>query len=102
MEKELEEHIKTKTAICLNILLNRNKSNPEFNKVDIANSYGRIASRAFVRKATVSNIFNAKTNPGTATLILIIEAMGFTIQDFAEIYVTIKEKEISEFESNNN
>ncbi|MGY5847666.1 hypothetical protein ACW6QP_09615 [Salegentibacter sp. HM20] len=85
MERELEENIKLKTAISLNILLQKIKSR-QAPKADAAFSYGTIASRAFIRKATVSNIFNAKTNPGTPTLILIIEAMGFTIIDFAEIY----------------
>ncbi|WP_026934517.1 hypothetical protein [Christiangramia echinicola] len=89
MEKELVNHIKFKTAITLNILLNQAKSYSENQTKDIATSQGKIASFAVLRKATVTNILNAKTNPSTATLILIVEAMGFTIKNFAEVYESI-------------
>lgn len=97
MEKELVDKIKIKTAVSLNTLLNRVKNSPD-KKSEIAKSQGQIASHAVIRKATVTKIFNAKTNPGTATLILIIEAMGLTITDFAEIYESFKTSDFQELE----
>ena len=64
---------------------------------DVADSYGKIAMNSDLRKATVSDTFNAKSTPTATTLILIIEAMGFKLADFASKYESIKESEIGNF-----
>lgn len=97
MEKAIENKIKLKIAISLKILLDRSKNS---SKSFLADSYNTIALNADIRKATVSNIFNAKSNPNSTTLISIIEAMGFSLTDFSEIYCAINEKDISQFNKN--
>ncbi|HET8855414.1 MAG TPA: helix-turn-helix transcriptional regulator, partial [Salinimicrobium sp.] len=60
-------------------------------------SYNHIALNAEVRKATVSDTFNGKSIPKTATLILMVEAMGYKLSDFAKEYDSISESSIKEF-----
>ena len=98
MKDALEEHIKIKIAVTLNRLLeNSKKSDPIGEKGNIAKSYNQIALNADIRKATVSNTFNAISTPSVVTLILIIEAMGYKLQDFAEIYYSIESSDIKKF-----
>lgn len=101
MKKELLEGLDIKIAISLNKLLTASKI---FQQIDekqdnIATSYNKIALYADVRKATVSDTFNANTIPRTTTLILIIEAMGYKLYDFAKIYETITEAEMIKFKN---
>lgn len=42
-----------------------------------------------MRKATVSDTFNAKTIPSSSALILILDAMGNSISDFAKKYMKL-------------
>jgi len=102
MKEELIPHIKIKIAISLNRLLDASKRfRPINNKEEeIAKSYNKIALAAYIRKATVSDIFNAKskTAPNTATLLLIIEGMGYNLNDFAIVYDSVIEADIIEFE----
>lgn len=100
VKNDLEEHIKIKIAISLNKLLQSNEKLRKLENEDsMARSYGKIALSADIRKATVSDTFNAKSTPSSLTLILIIEAMGFSLLDFANIYGSIKESEILSFKS---
>ena len=95
--KDLEEHLKIRIAISLNKLL---KSREKLHTVDeeiMARSYGKIALNADIRKATVSDTFNAKSLPNSATLIFIVEAMGYTFLDFARVYDSITEEDILSF-----
>jgi len=99
MKRELIQHIHIKIAISLNKLLITSK---DFCKEDgkvneIAKSYNQIALNADLRKATVSDTFNAKSIPNTTTLILILEAMGHTLNDFAKIYDSITDYDINKF-----
>lgn len=91
MKKKLEEHIKVKIATSLHKLLQRN------GKDAVAQSYNDIALAADIRKATVSDTFNAKSTPNSSTLFLILEAMGYTISEFANTYDTLKDSEILAF-----
>ncbi|WP_116789515.1 helix-turn-helix transcriptional regulator [Flavobacterium psychrotrophum] len=96
MEKQLEEHIKIKIAVTLQYLLEKKK---KIEKVDgkhddDVSSYNKIANIADIRKATVSNIFNAKTTPASSTLVSIIEAMGFKLSDFAKIFDSLQEGDL--------
>jgi DNA invertase Pin-like site-specific DNA recombinase len=99
MEKALEKKIKLKIAISLNLLLEeRKKESNNVNKKDfLGNSYNTIALNADIRKATVSNIFNAISNPNSTTLISIIEAMGYSMTDFSKVYCSINEQDIYKF-----
>lgn len=101
MKEELIPDIKIKIAISLNRLLDTTKNfKPNNNdEEEIAKSYNKIALASFLRKATVSDIFNAKskTSPSSGTLFLIIEAMGYTLNDFAKIYTSITKTDIEEF-----
>jgi DNA invertase Pin-like site-specific DNA recombinase len=102
MKEELIPHIKIKIAISLTRLLEASKRfRPLNNKEEeIAKSYNKIALAAYIRKATVSDIFNAKskTAPNTATLLLIIEGMGYNLGDFAKIYDSVTSIDIEDFE----
>lgn len=99
MEKEVEKLINIKVALSLRQLLEKGKKNPLSGDVkqDVAKSYNRIAINANIRKATVSDTFNAKHSSYLGTIILIIEAMGFNLEDFSQIYCSINEDEISNF-----
>ena len=101
MKEELIPDIKIKIAISLNRLLDTTKNfRPNNNnEEEIAKSYNKIALASFLRKATVSDIFNAKskTTPACGSLFLIIEAMGYTLSDFAKIYDSVTTLDIKDF-----
>lgn len=93
------EGMDIKIAISLNKLLVASRIYKQIdNKLDqIATSYNKIALYADIRKATVSDTFNSNSIPKTTTLILIVEAMGYKLYDFAKIYDSITNGEILEF-----
>ncbi|TXD81179.1 hypothetical protein ESY86_18575 [Subsaximicrobium wynnwilliamsii] len=99
-------NIKIKIAIALNRLLTINieYSKVEDDDLDIIKSYNKIALDADIRKATVSDAFNAKSKsgPNSTTIVLIIEAMGFSIKDFAIIYDSINKNDIENFNNSKN
>ncbi|TGD58967.1 hypothetical protein [Flavobacterium humi] len=99
MKENSTEHIKIKTAISLKKLLASIQNSAQVKNADnsIVKSYNDIALNADIRKATVSNTFNANSIADSTTLILIIEAMGFSLTDFAKIYDSIKDSEILTF-----
>ncbi|MFD2938476.1 hypothetical protein [Flavobacterium sp.] len=99
VKKTNEENIKLKTALSLRRLLESNKNYPHNeNDVDvIVKSYGKVSDEVDIRKATVSNILNAKSVAKSTTLILILEAMGFSLNDFAKTYYSISESDIVAF-----
>lgn len=94
-----EENIKIKIAISLRILLKKSKWNTQIKGKDdsIGDSHNTIALNAYIRKATVTKIFNANSNPKSTTLILIIEAMGFKWSDFSKIYDSLEKSDIEDF-----
>lgn len=96
MEKEFEELIRIKIAISLRRLLENSKKLLQ-NTDEIAQSYNQIAINTGLRKGTVSDTFNAKSTPGSGTLILIVEAMGFDLRDFSKLYCSINDNEINNF-----
>ncbi len=99
MKNESTQHIRFKIAISLNKLIITSKDfGQEGDNIDeIAKSYNQIALNADIRKATVSDTFNAKSVPSTTTLILIIEAMGYKLNDFAKIYDLVTDDDIDKF-----
>src|SRR5690606_28444111 len=101
MKKQIENIIKIKIAISLRKLQYRNKSNVsrKENRKDIVDSYEKISMNADIRKATVSSAFNGETRTSMTTLILIIEAMGYKLKDFAEVYNKIADNEIDSFKN---
>ena len=100
----MQENIKIKIAISLRTLLEKVKWSPNKHgkDVDIGDSHNTIGLNAGIRKATVTDIFNAVSCPNSSTLILIIEAMGFKSGDFSEIYDSLTEAEIKDFKARNN
>lgn len=103
MKRENEEIIKIKIAISLRHLLKQNKeySRKINHGEDIANSYEKIAISSDLRKATVTQAFNGVTRTAMTTVVLIVDAMGFTLLDFSKIYVEISEKQIDDFKNDN-
>ena len=99
MKKELEQLIKIKVAISLNRLLERNSEHllTDDKNNSTPTSYSQIGDSAEIRKATVSDIFNAKSIPRVDTLVLIIESMGYSIMDFSNEYSSITNSEIIAF-----
>jgi hypothetical protein len=91
VKKETDDNTKFKIAISLRKLLESNGDLP------IMQSYDKIASTANIRKATVSDTFNAKSVPNSLTLFLIIEAMGFSLTDFSKVYDSIVNSDIEIF-----
>ncbi|NRR91208.1 hypothetical protein HSX10_06485 [Winogradskyella undariae] len=101
MKEKLILYINIKIAISLNRLLKSGNMTQQFNnsKEEMINSYNQIALEAGIRKATVSDTFNAKSKsgPNSTTVILIIEAMGYSLLDFAKIYDSVNDTEIKNF-----
>ena len=99
MNKSDEEVIKIQIAISLRTLLQYNKeyARKKEKYVEIIDSYEKIALNADIRKATVTSAFNGSTRTAMTTVIIIIEAMGFTLNDFSKIYSEIDSKQISDF-----
>lgn len=91
VKKETDDNTKFKIAISLRKLLESNGDLP------IMHSYDKIASSANIRKATVSDTFNAKSVPNSLTLFLIIEAMRFSLTDFSKVYDSIVNSDIELF-----
>lgn len=99
MNKSDEEVIKIQIAISLRTLLQYNKEYAlkKEKYEEIIDSYEKIALNADIRKATVTSAFNGSTRTAMTTVIIIIEAMGFTLNDFSKIYSEIDSKQISDF-----
>jgi hypothetical protein len=91
VKKDIEENIKFKIAISLRKLLQSN------GKDLVPQSYNDIADVAEIRKATVSDTFNAKSIPSSSTLILILKAMGNSFCDFENIFDTLQDSDILAF-----
>ena len=84
----------------MNLALEKNKAlQPNTNnESENADSYNKICLNSGLRKATVSDIFNAKSsNVRASTLILVIKGMNYTFQDFAIIYDSLNKDDIKVF-----
>ncbi len=103
MKKQEEENIKIKVAISLRTLLkmNKNYSQKLGNEKEIVDSYEKISIAADIRKATVTQSFSGFTRTSLTTVILIIEAMDYKLQDFTKIYAELTDKHISDFKNAN-
>ena len=101
MLKDQQDIINIKIVITLRILLNKNKdlsiSKKEKIQKDIPQSYSDIASKAAIRKATVTNAFNVDGSSLSTTLLKIIFALGYTLVDFGKVYDTITESDVIDF-----
>lgn len=93
VKKETDEYIKLRIAISLRRLLQSIGQDP------VTQSYNKIAVSAYIRKATVSDTFNAKSIPNSLTLFLIVEAMGFSVTDFAKVYDSIENSDLLIFKN---
>lgn len=108
MKNELISNINIQIAISLKRLLDTNRNifpnKGSDSDEEIIRSYNEIALQADIRKATVSDAFNAKSKsgPNATTLILIVESMGYNLNDFAVLYDSITEVEIAEFKKHHN
>lgn len=99
--EETQENIKIKIALSLIKLLDDSKNNTQRIKTgeELNISYSEIADNSDVRKATVSDIFNAKKSANTFTLFRIIKSMGYELSDFSKKYDKITDSEIINFKS---
>ena len=98
MKSEEQSNIKIKIAISLKQLLSSNKGYIDENDLTtFSKSYNKIALSADLRKATVSDIFNAKSNCQITSLFPIIEAMGYNLSDFSKIYDNITDSQLNKF-----
>lgn len=100
MKDESLYNIPIKIAIALSRLLEKNKAlKLDTNiKVENADSYNKICLNSGLRKATVSDIFNAKsTNVRATTLVLVIEGMNYKFKDFAVIYDSLNNTDVDLF-----
>lgn len=91
-----EAHLKV--ILTLRKILNANKKafdNDSGAIYERPNTYRNIYYKSDIREATISDTFNGKTVPNTPTLLLIIEAMGYNLIEFAEIYQNITPEEIA-------
>ncbi|WP_417353160.1 hypothetical protein, partial [Flavobacterium alkalisoli] len=79
MKEEFDNIIKIKIAITLRQLLSKKGLAVE------VSSYNDIAIVADLRKATVTDAFNANKASKGITLFLIIKAMGYSIVEFGKI-----------------
>ncbi len=100
MKDEAVYNIPIKIAIALSRLLEKNKAlqTDTNNENEIADSYNKICLNSGLRKATVSDIFNAKsTNVRASTLVLVLKGMNYRFQDFAIIYDSLNKSDIDLF-----
>ena len=99
--EETQENIKIKIAISLHKLLANSKKSIQGLKTgeELNISYSEIADNSDIRKATVSDIFNAKKSANTFTLFRIVKAMGYGLSDFSSKYDKITDKEIISFKT---
>lgn len=97
MKKQLIQCINIKIAISLMRLLESSKADNA--EVEFVKSYNEIALEAELRKATVSDTFNAKSKsgPNFITVLLIIKAMGYHITDFSKIFDSLTDTDIELF-----
>lgn len=99
--KEIEKIVTIKTAITLRKMLSNNKASSikADGGNDIVNSYDKIAanSNSELTKATVNSAFSGKKRSTMATIVLIVESMGHTMTDFAEIYDKLSERDVIKF-----
>lgn len=100
MKDESLYNIPIKIAIALSRLLEKNKALKLDTKIKVENadSYNKICLNSGLRKATVSDIFNAKsTNVRATTLVLVIEGMNYKFKDFAVIYDSLNNADVDLF-----
>lgn len=99
--EETQENIKIKIAISLNKLaeFSKKKMQGHSDMKKLNTSYSEIADSSNIRKATVSDIFNAKKSANSFTLFSIIRAMGYQITDFGNQYDKITDEEIINFKT---
>lgn len=103
MKEDQVSYINIKISISLKKLLESSIKFQPANgtREEFAVSYNKIALEADIRKATVSDTFNAKskTGPNSTTVILIVEAMGYNLKDFAKIFDSITDIEVINFKN---
>ena len=101
MGKDQHDIINVRTVISLRILLQTNKAIPiskkEKSQKDIPISYGDIAKKAGIRKATVTKAFNVDGYPYSTTLFNMIFALGYTLIESAKVYESLTDKDIIDF-----
>ena len=99
--EETQETIKIKIALSLNKLaeFSKKKMQNDSYMERLNTSYSEIADSSNIRKATVSDIFNANKSANSFTLIRIIRSMGYQVTDFGSQYDKITDEEIINFKS---
>lgn len=92
--------VKCKYAVALQKLISANKEmnrrpgNTSFPRAD--DSYDKISSSSGVRKGTISDAINAKTDIKGSTLYRILGALGYSFAQFGEVFDAVTEAEIDD------
>ncbi|WP_018629974.1 helix-turn-helix domain-containing protein [Niabella aurantiaca] len=93
--------IKCRYALALRKLISKNKAanrhlHPSsFPGID--DSYDKLSSSTGLRKATISDIINAKSEMKTYTLYRVLHALGYNLTQFGKIFDAITEAELHEY-----
>ncbi len=92
VDRSKQDVVKAKFAITLNTLIERNKKKREKNNrkgeesIGLDDSLGKISSSTGLRKATLSDIINLKSELKGFTLYLILSSLKSTFTEFGRIY----------------
>lgn len=95
------ETIQLKYALAFRKLLEENvklkeRGNAPHNLVTNTNQLADAIQR---RPATISEIFNAKAIPNGVTIVLILEGLGKSFEDFARYFDNFSKAELSKFKA---
>lgn len=100
--------ISIKIAVALSKILDEQRAKGSSharianNPDHIINSYAKIALEAGLRKATVSDLFNANKYPRASTLVNVLSALGKTMTDFGKYYDRVTDSDIQKFKERSN
>lgn len=92
-------HLKVIITLRKMLILNKKaQSNDDYSVEDQPATYRNLYYNSDIREATISDTFNGKTLPTITTLLVLIEKMGYTLKEFAEIFEEVTEAEIIELD----
>lgn len=102
-ERDEEHYAIFRCACALNKLLAINKKQHERNKkngiedLTLNHSYDTISSDTGLRGATVSNIFNGKSDAKVSSIHLILKSLGVSHSKFGKMLDTLGDDEVEKF-----
>lgn len=89
-------HLKVIITLRKMLILNKKaQSKDDYNVAKQPATYRDIYYNSEIREATISDTFNGKTLPTITTLLVLIERMGYSLKEFAEIFEKVTEEEVN-------